>query len=276
MATTEQLRLADMPWEEGTADDAGGNGRPPRRARRTQPPPRRPSFLAGVIGVIGELMITVGVLLGLFVVWQLYWTDHEAGIIQRQVIEEFEELDDFIAAPEEVAIERYDEPPVPSRVGDGETFGTLHVPRWGSDYRTAIAEGIGQSNVLDRGYVGHYPSTQYPGELGNFALAGHRQSYGAPFHNVQDLQVGDAIIVETSNAYLVYYVTSDEIVLPDQTEVLYPVPHEPGVEATESIITFTTCHPLFSTRERWITYGEYSHWVHKDDGRPVELIEGSD
>lgn len=273
MVTTEQTRLSDMPWEDG--DEPERPTRTPRRAARHRPPRRR-GVIAGTVGVIGELMITLGVLLGLFVVWQIWWTDIEARAHQQEVIAEFQESPEYVEAPEQPGTERYDEPPIPSQVADGEVFATLHVPRWGSDYEVSIAEGVDQATVLDRGYVGRYPRTQMPGEIGNFGTAGHRQSYGAPFYGVQDLQIGDAIIVETTNAYLVYYVTADEVVTPDQVEVLYPVPHQSGAEATERLITFTTCHPLFSTRERWITYGTFDHWVDKSEGRPAELLEEVD
>jgi sortase A len=150
----------------------------------------------------------------------------------------------------------------------------LHIPRLGPDYGPfSIANGIGLADVLNKGYIGHYPDTQRPGEIGNFATAAHRQSYGAPYKEIEQIVEGDSLIVETDDAYLVYKVTSYEVVDPSQIEVIAPVPNEPGVVPTERMITLTTCHPLFSAAERWITYGVFDHWVDKGSGMPAELLE---
>ncbi|MFC4554811.1 class E sortase [Georgenia faecalis] len=259
MATTE------------TATPPGAAGRPPTRPRQR---PRR-GFFSTLIGIIGELMITVGVLLALFVVWQLWWTDVEARGEQDRALAAWEEEPDFVEAPEVPGQERTDAPPIPAAVAEGETFGTMWIPRLGLDYHVPIANGVGLADVLNEGYIGHYPDTQLPGEIGNFATAAHRQSYGAPYRDIEQIVEGDSLIVETTTAYIVYRVTSHEIVDPSQIEVIAPVPNEPGVIPTERMITLTTCHPLFSAAERWITYGTFAYWVDKADGRPAELIEGT-
>ena len=150
----------------------------------------------------------------------------------------------------------------------------MYVPRWGADWRFPIAEGIGAPEVLDAGYVGHYPSTQLPGEIGNFALAGHRQSHAKPFYGVDRLETGDAIVVETAQAWYVYTVTESYVVAPTETSTCSP-PTRATREPTRpsGSITLTTCHPLWSTRERWIVHGVLDHWVDRADGRPAELIE---
>ena len=262
MATSDVTQLTEA-WP---ADE------PPRRARPRQR--RRRGFLAGLIGIIGELMITAGVLLGLFVVWQLWWTDVEANAYQETVIEEFIANERYVEAPETPATERTDAPPIPDVVDDGEVMGMMHIPRLGVDYRRSIAGGVGMDSTLNQGYIGHYPETQRPGEIGNFATAAHRQSYGAPYKEIEQIVEGDSLIVETNDAYIVYRVTSHEIVQPHQIEVIAPVPNEPGVMPTERMITLTTCHPLFSAAQRWITYGEFDYWVDKSEGMPAEMVEG--
>ena len=253
--------------------DASQSGEPPRRARPRQRPRRR-GFFAGLVGVVGELMITVGVLLGLFVVWQLWWTDVEAQAYQETVLQEWQEKENYVVAPTDVvATERTDAPPVPEAVAEGEVMATMLIPRLGTDYNVSIAHGVGMDDVLNSGYIGHYPETARPGEVGNFASAAHRQSYGAPYKEIEKIVEGDALIVDTGDAYLVYRVTSHEVVHPSQVEVIAPVPGEPGVEATERMITLTTCHPLFSAAQRWITYGEFDYWVDKSEGLPQEMIE---
>ena len=242
------------------------------------PSPARRSGLSVATGIVGELLLTVGALLGLFVIWQVWWTDVEAAAHQEVVISDWHQGQDVIVAPERAGEAKTGPAPSIDPFEQGEVMGILHVPRWGADHRTTIAHGTDMDTVLNRGYAGHYDHTQLPGEVGNFALAAHRQSRGAPFRAVDQLQVGDSLIVETADTYLVYQVSDHEIVLPHQTEVLYPVPHQADAEPTEAMITLTTCHPLWSTKERWITYGVLDHWVDKADGKPAELLieeEGS-
>lgn len=79
--------------------------------------------------------------------------------------------------------------------------------------------------------------------------------------------------MQTAQAWYVYRVTDSLVVTPDRSDVLAPDPTDPTAEATERTITLTTCHPLWSTRERWIVHGVLDHWVDRADGRPAELIE---
>jgi sortase A len=241
------------------------------RRRRATHARRRTSPGLRLVGVLGELLITAGVIVALFVVWQVFWTDVTAGRAAESHIEAFEET--LPESPERPGTPQTGEPPAETAPAEGEMFATMFVPTWGRDWRFGIAEGVGREDVLDAGYVGHYPDTQLPGAVGNFALAGHRQSYAKPFFGVDTLEVGDSVIVQTAQAWYVYKVTDSYVVRPSQTEVIAPNPGDPAAEATERTITLTTCHPLWSTRERWIIHGVLDHWIDPDDGRPAEMIE---
>ncbi len=240
--------------------------RRPRRATHSRP---RPSIGYALLGFVGELLITAGILVGLFVVWQVYYTDiiglREAG----QHLDAFEAQAPSV--PPSVGEENRDLPP--EEFAEGQ-FAVLYVPRWGEDYRMPIAEGTGPE-IIDEGFVGHYPKTQLPGEVGNFALAGHRQSRGKPFRYVEELVEGDPLIVRTKEHFYVYRVVSDKIVLPTQTDVLAPNPFDPEAQAEVSALTLTTCHPLWSIRERWIVHAELDYWTKASEGRPADLPEGS-
>lgn len=247
-----------------TTANAPGPARPRRR--------RRPSVGTIILGSIGELLITVGLLLGLFVVWQLWWTDVEAAAVQRDLTSELEEA--FGEAPEEIGEVRTDTPPEELEPLNGTTFGRLWVPRWdsGSDqYARTISEGVDNATVLDVLGIGHYPGSAMPGEVGNFAIAGHRQSHGKPFYDITELQLGDELVVETEDAWYVYTVTDTLIVTPDQGEVVASNPYDPGAAAESAMITLTTCHPLFSVAERYIVHGELDHWVPRDSGVPAAI-----
>lgn len=232
---------------------------------------RRTSLGLRAVGVLGELLITAGVIVALFVVWQVFWTDVTGARAATSHIESFEEI--LPESPEQPGTPQTGEPPAEPVPAAGETFATMFVPTWGPDWQFPIAEGVGREDVLDAGYVGHYSETQLPGAVGNFALAGHRQSHAKPFFGVDSLEVGDSVIVQTAQAWYVYKVTESYVVYPTQTEVIAPDPGDPGAVATERTITLTTCHPLWSTRERWIIHGVLDHWIDREDGRPAEMIE---
>lgn len=229
--------------------------------------------VAAVTGLLGELLLTAGALLLLFVVWQLWWTDVVAEREQAQIVAD---LDWAVAEVAEVAApapdaQRYDAPPVLDEPAVGTTFATLHVPRWGADYVRPIAQGTSRREVLDVIGIGHYVGTAMPGQVGNFAVAGHRVTYGAPFKRAEELAVGDALVVQTEQAWYVYTVTSTAVVRPRQVEVIAPVPGRPDEAPTEAVMTLTTCHPMYSARERYVVHASFDYWMPLDAGTPAEL-----
>jgi sortase A len=228
----------------------------------------------GVVGVVGELMITVGVFLALFVVWQLWWTNVIAGREQAAVIKALEWTEPALTA----GIERTDEPPAFEPVSEGALFATFLVPRFGSDYEVPVRNGTDKPTILDTGNAGHYTDTAWPGELGNFALAAHRTTYAKPFNKIADLQIGDVMIVRTDDTWFVYEMSQDpQIVKPSNVEVISPVPGtlpgEPLPELTERYITLTSCHPMFSARERYVVHGTLKYWMETSSGTPQELLD---
>lgn len=227
------------------------------------------TVLSGFLGVIGELLITAAIVIGLYVVWQLWWTTFMVQGGVNDQIEAFQNQNPtpVVQTPPE---HRTDDPPSVGDVSVPEVYGVLHVPKW-NWMQIPIAEGTLQHEILDLGYAGHYVETQQAGELGNFALAGHRRTYGNNFRRVDILKPGDPIIVETKNAYLVYEMQSFEIVQPTQTSVLLPVPNHPNEVPTKRIMTMTTCNPEYGNTERYIVYSEMKYWTAKDQGKP-ELL----
>ena len=151
------------------------------------------------------------------------------------------------------------------------TFAVLRVPRWGSDYLRPISQGTSKAEVLDVLGIGHYEGSAMPGALGNFAVAGHRVTYGKPFNRIEELAVDDPLVVQTPDTWYVYRVTNAEVVSPTQTEVLAPVPGQPGAAPTEAMMTLTTCHPMYSARERYVVHAVLDYWMPVDAGIPAEL-----
>ncbi|NHA69353.1 class E sortase [Phycicoccus sp. CMS6Z-2] len=200
-----------------------------------------------VVGWTGEVLVTLGVLVLLFVAWQLWWTDVVAERAQQQIVRSL--THDFAAegpGPAAVTGDTY------PGLGGSRAFAVIRVPRFGADYARPVVEGV-DAPQLALG-VGHYEGTARPGRVGNFAVAGHRTTYGRPFHDIDTLRPGDRVIVETKPRVFVYEVTGDEIVRPWQTEVIAPVPDEVGARPTERLLTMTSCHPKYSATYRYVTH----------------------
>jgi sortase A len=261
--------------------DVGPAGRPPRSTRPRRGPSRTRHRVYTTIGVVGELLITFGVLLFAFLAWQLWWTDVEGNRAQAEIVRELDRQEVPDPTPSAtssgpvVAEPRRDEPPVLDEPPHATTFATIQVPRWVGEPERPVSQGVDRASVLDVLGVGHYPGTAMPGGVGNFALAGHRTTYAKPFNRVEELQVGDPVVVRTADTWYVYRVTSTQVVLPSQVDVIAPVPGDPGATPTERLITLTTCHPMFSARERFIVHGTLDYWAPVADGTPAELLGGA-
>ncbi|MDN5762309.1 MAG: class E sortase [Microlunatus sp.] len=146
----------------------------------------------------------------------------------------------------------------------GDAIALLRIPAFGSDYQVPILSGTDLS-ILDRG-VGHYTTTASPGEIGNFAVAGHRVTHGQPFARLLELDSGDQIVVETRDKIYTYVVDDSPrnlTVNDTQTWVLDPVPKRPGAEATEALMTLTTCQDLFHSPDRSVGFAHLAETVDK-------------
>ncbi|MFF7677812.1 sortase domain-bontaining protein [Actinacidiphila glaucinigra] len=73
-----------------------------------------------------------------------------------------------------------------------QAYAVLRIPRIG--VTAPIAEGISRAKVPDHGYAGHYPHTNQPGQPGDFALAGHRNTHDEPFRRIDQLRPGDTLV----------------------------------------------------------------------------------
>ena len=241
----------------------------PRRRRRS----RRGRVT--VVGVLGEILMTGGVVVLLFLGWQL-WFNNVISTNEQATVADDLSHEWASAAPTASAdpVQNGDPgtPVVTSTPDAGTAFANLIVPRLGADFKRPIAQGIGKA-VLDNTKLGmgHYPDTQLPGEPGNFALASHRSAYGGAFHNIHQLVVGDSIWVETADGWYKYIYRSMEYVQASGVGVILPVPQSPGTAATQSIITLTTCNPFYSSAERIIAYGVFDSWYPRADGPPAEI-----
>ncbi|WP_242911079.1 class E sortase [Actinomadura terrae] len=193
-----------------------------------------------VIRGLGELCITAGLILMLFVTYELWGTGQYTRAQQDRL---GRELMDTWKAPK-VTTEKV-------RLGKG--LAMIRIPRFGDGYHYVIIEGVDRADL--RKGPGHYPGSAMPGEIGNFVVSGHRTTYSAPFNRLGELRAGDKILIDTRDRQFVYQVTGREIVKPTAVEVTAPVPNHPNKRPTEKRITLTTCHPKYSAAERMIIFG---------------------
>lgn len=227
----------------------------------------------GFVGILGELLLTLGALLLLFLVWQLWWTDVVADREQAGIIDGLEQEWGAVDA-EQIAPRQDGPPPSVETPADTMVWGKMHVPAFDRP-AFPLAEGVSLEEVLNVKGAGHYPETALPGELGNFSVAGHRNTYGRVFEDIARLEPGNAIVVETGDAFYVYEVTESLIVQPEDVEVIAPAPGQPGVEPTQQMLTLTACHPMYSARERYIVHAEFAYWTDRADGIPEALATGA-
>lgn len=216
----------------------------PAPVRSTPAATRRP---LSVLGVTGEILITVGIVILLFVVWQLWWTD----VLARRAFDETQaELQQQWGLDTTLGRE-----PGPIDAPIGEPFGLMYIPAMKS---SAWGVPVIQGADLDllTGGVGHHIGSALPGELGNFAVAGHRTTYGAPFGAIDQLHKGDQVIVETKHGWYIYELDRSEIVDPWDSWILDPVPGEPrSTVPKQSLITIYACHPHYSAAQRFVWFG---------------------
>lgn len=256
---------------------SGQDGGASRRSLRGRPRRR-----VSVFGVLGEILITLGVVTLLYVAWQLWIGDYLIGNqmkSQAQALsEQWDRLPSASASPTPDASPTPStittDPPVMADPGDAQIIGNVWIPRFGANYVFTLAGGVSASRTLDPIGIGHYPDTVMPGATGNFAIAGHRGSHGAPFQDLPALHIGDAVVIETQDGWYTYRFRNLEYVAPTQVDVLLPVPQNPNVQATGKYITMTTCSPRYGSAERAIAYGVFESFTPRAAGRPASLTEG--
>lgn len=228
-----------------TADDTeehtGAPGTAPAVRRRGT------GRIATAVSFFGELLITAGLVLGLFVVYSLWWTN---VVADRTAHKEADKVRDSWAHGSGG----------PGALDTKDGIGFLHVPSMRNG--EVLVEKGTSTDVLNDGVAGYYTdpvkaTLPTSGKKGNFTLAAHRDGHGAKFHNIDKVQKGDPIVFETKDKWYVYKAFA---VLPETSKynvrVLTSVPKEAGVKKPGHYITLTTCTPVYTSRYRYVVWGE--------------------
>jgi sortase A len=228
-------------------------------------PPRRTAGDAArtVVRGIGQALITLGVVVLLFVVYELKVTNLYTAQEQRRLEDGLERA--WAAAPPASG-------PGASAVAAvelGEGLAVLRIPALDEGFSKVVVNGVGVEELKTG--PGHYPGTALPGEVGNVVLSGHRTTYGAPFERFDELAPGTAVVLETRDTWFTYRVTGSQIVSPRAVEVTYPVPGDADATPTRRLLTMTTCHPKFSAKQRLVVSAELESAVPKSQGDPPAL-----
>ncbi|MFB7356493.1 class E sortase [Streptomyces gardneri] len=233
-----------------------------------------------VVRTFSELCLTVGTLIVLFVVYVLYWTGVQAQSASAGQIDTLQRewVNNPATAPSTTpATTPPGDPaagsPAPATAPEAEPYApgkgiaVMYVPRLGKDWKWPVLEGTGPG-VLKKG-LGHYAATARLGATGNFAVAGHRRTYGDPFKDFPRLRPGDAVVLTDGTTWFTYRVDRGPYrTLPTDVGVVAPVPkplrkNAAGYDGPGRYLTLTTCEPEWGSSHRLIV------WAHLDTTQPV-------
>lgn len=230
-----------------------------RNLRLSAAPPRQKRWVRAARG-LGWSLIAIGSVILLYLGYLLFWTGVETSRAQAELLESWQLEIGPVEQPQPdnpSVTDDGDRPPTTAAPEPGDAVAALWFERPGSDERPAnentlfVVEGVGVED-LKRG-PGHYPGTAAPGQPGNFAVAGHRTTYGAPFYYLDKLQVGDEVhVVDRGGNEWVYVVERTEVVQPSDTWVIGDDPLGNG----RPTLTLTTCTPRFSAAQRLIVFAQ--------------------
>ena len=217
------------------------------------------------VSVFGELLITAGLVLGLFVVYSLWWTN---VVADRQADKQADKVRDSWMEGRDTG---------PGALDTKNGIGFLHVPAMRNG--EVLVEKGTSTKILNDGVAGYYTdpvkaTLPTSGKTGNFSLAAHRDGHGAKFHNIDKLKEGDPIVFETKDEWYVYKVYA---ILSETSkynvDVLGQIPKESGKKKAGHYITLTTCTPVYTSRYRYVVWGELERVQKVDSERtpPKEL-----
>ena len=217
-----------------------------------------------LVALLGELLLIAAALLGLYLVYQTWFSNIRADVASERVARDLElEWAEEVAteSSEAVVTEAPEANSSPKRA-----IGLLYIPRLQADvWKTPIISDVSYQ-ALAMG-VGHYPTTALPGESGNFAIAGHRATNGEPFARFERLRVGDLVYVQTKAGFFTYELFDNKKIQENEVWVLDRKPKMLEIDS-EALLTLTSCDPRWNSTRRWAWWGKL---IDFSSERPQEL-----
>lgn len=199
-----------------------------------------------VLTALGVVLILVGLGFLGYVGWQYFGTNvvskHKQAVVKKALVDDW------------------------GKGLDSDAIGLLRVKRFGEDYEVPIVPGF-DKGALARG-IGWDKKSADPGQIGNFAIAGHRVTHGEPFRDFLKLKKGDLVVVETRTNIYTYKLRNDgDSITVDFTEgwplQRVPDPKIQNQRPTKAVLTMLTCSELFHTRNRNVVIGDLVDTVDK-------------
>ena len=232
--------MAHMQHGRRGTDGATDASEPRSRTRRPVSP----------LTVLGVILVSAGLACLGWVGWQYVGT---TIVAKQDAAKEITVLQESWGQPTADPVPEA----APEPLAPGSSQWLMRIPAFGSDWVWPVVAGVDVAD-LQRG-IGWYPDTTQPGQVGNFAVAGHRITHGEPFRRMLELDIGDTIVVESRDITWTYELTSAPGALTVQdteTWVLDPVPGHDDVPPAEALITLTTCEDLFHSPDRSVAFGK--------------------
>jgi sortase A len=220
-----------------------------------------------IVRTVSELCITVGTVIVLFVVHVLFWTGVKADRVMDDQIDRLQDQWAQEPAPAAGTKAPGTSPGAaagpPASYKSGKPFAIMYIPRLGFTWNKPVLEGTA-TGTLKKG-LGHYAETARLGETGNFAVAGHRRTYGDPFKDFPQLRRGDAVVLTDGTTWFTYRIDRGPYrTVPTDVEVIDAVPRKSGYTRPGRYLTLTTCDPEWGHSHRLIV------WAHLDSTQPVD------
>lgn len=208
----------------------------------------RSRIFLSALDVVGRTMIATGVVLLLFVAYQLWGTGIAESQSQSNLANEFETV---ISTPvTESTLPQY-----------GGVISRIEIPKIGVD--KYVVAGV-DAKSLQKG-PGLFPGSPLGGQLGNVAITGHRTTYGAPFSRIDEMKVGDEIVIQTVEGTFTYVVNADPFVVsPTQTEIARTL------DRNKATLTLISCHPKWTSEKRIVVTADLAPTV--EPSEPTEFF----
>jgi sortase A len=216
-------------------------------------------LISRITNALGHLLVTFGLVLALFAAYELWGkvavvNAHQADL-EQALTQQWDIVEPPVPSPA-VSASPTAKPASPKPASaplPGGAVARLSIPKLKKHW--VVVEGVTPYDI--RYAPGHYPDSAMPGEVGNFAVAGHRTP--GIFWDLDQIHRDDLIVVETRAAVYTYRVTEQVIVAPTAVEVVAPVPFHPGDQPVDKWLTLTTCNPKWDNYQRLVVHAILDH-----------------
>lgn len=189
------------------------------------------------IGLIVMGLVLIGVTFGM----NLYSSYENKREVQAFREAYLEETSDYSEEEPAETTEKSDD----KKEIEGEAIAILRIPS--IECEEIVKEGSKRWTLAKA--LGHMENTAYPGEVGNCAIAGHRNyNFGLYFNRLNEVVLDDELVLDTKEATYTYKVTNIRVVEPEEVSVLDQTDH--------ATITLITCTPIYVATHRLIVTGE--------------------